>query len=124
MMSLRTGMSQVQHVLTTNDMTNIALRMLACINREVVLHSIRTAYLSYKIASVHPMHNEKCSLQNLVMLALFHTIGFFREDITLGYCPHEANLSYFSNDKDKPVNPYCAAVKNSEGQERHLLKVS
>ena len=98
MMSLRTGMSQVQHVLTTNDMTNIALRMLACINREVVLHSIRTAYLSYKIASVHPM-NEKCSMQNLVMLALFHTIGFFREDITLDYCPHEANLSYFSNEK-------------------------
>ena len=98
MLSLEKGMKQVNHVLKADQMANITLRMLACINREAVLHSVRTAYLSYKTVCVHPM-NEKCLPEKLVMLAIFHTLGFFREDIHFNYFPHEANLDYFSNEK-------------------------
>ena len=98
MLSLREGMDQVHHILRTDAMVNIALRMLSYINKETVEHSVRTAYLSYKIACIHPMH-ERCSLQNLVLLALFHTIGFFREDLHFNYIPHQSNNDYFSNDK-------------------------
>ncbi len=98
MLSLEKGMEQVQHVLKADQMANIALKMLACINREAVLHSVRTAYLAYKTVCVHPM-NEKCMPEKLVMLAIFHTLGYFREDIHFNYFPHEANLDYFSNEK-------------------------
>ena len=98
MQSLRKAMDQVHHVLKTENIANIALRMLACINREAVLHSVRTAYLAWKTTEVHPLPQE-CSLQNLVFLSLFHTIGFFREDIHFNYFPHEANLDYFSDEK-------------------------
>ena len=98
MLSLREGMDQVHHILKTDAIVNIALRMLSYINKETVMHSVRTAYLSYKIACIHPMH-ERCTLQNLVLLALFHTIGFFREDIHFNYIPHQSDHNYFSNDK-------------------------
>ena len=98
MLSLEKGMDQVHHILKADQMANITLRMLACINREAVLHSVRTAYLAYKTVCVHPM-NEKCMPEKLVMLAIFHTLGFFREDIHFNYFPHEANLDYFSNEK-------------------------
>ena len=98
MLSLENGMNNVHHVLKADQMANIALKMLACINREVVLHSVRTAYLAYKTVCVHPMKKE-CSPEKLVMLAIFHTLGFFHEDIHFNYFPHEANLNYFSNEK-------------------------
>lgn len=98
MQSLRKAMDQVHHVLRTENIANIALRMLACINREAVLHSVRTAYLAWKTADVHPM-NKACSPGNLVFLSFFHTIGFFREDIHFNYFPHEAKIDYFSNEK-------------------------
>ena len=98
MRSLEKEMDKVHHVLETDDIINIALRMLACINQEVVQHSIRTAYLSYKVASEHPMAKE-CKMENLVFLALFHTIGFFREDIHFDYIPHQSNLDFFTHDK-------------------------
>ncbi len=98
MLSLEKSMNLVHHILKADQMANITLRMLACINREVVLHSVRTAYLAYKTVCVHPM-NEKCSPEKLVMLAIFHTIGFFREDIHFNYFPHEANLNYFAKEK-------------------------
>ena len=98
MLSLEKGMDQVHHVLKADQMANIALKMLACINREAVLHSVRTAYLAYKTVCIHPM-NPQCMPEKLVMLALFHTLGYFREDIHFNYFPHEANLEYFSNEK-------------------------
>ena len=91
-------MNQVNHVLKADQMANIALKMLACINREVVLHSVRTAYLAYKTVCIHPM-SKNCATEKLVMLAIFHTIGFFREDIHFNYFPHEANLNYFAKEK-------------------------
>jgi len=98
MLSLEKGMNQVNHVLKADQMANIALKMLACINREVVLHSVRTAYLAYKTVCIHPM-SKNCLTEKLVMLAIFHTIGFFREDIHFNYFPHEANLNYFAKEK-------------------------
>ena len=91
-------MDKVHHVLETDDIINIALRMLACINTETVQHSIRTAYLSYKVVCEHPM-GKGCKVENLVLLALFHTIGFFREDIHFGYIPHHNDLDFFGRDK-------------------------
>ena len=98
MLSLQKGMNNVHHVLKTDNIANIALRMLACINKETVRHSVRTAYLAYKIACIHPM-GKGCKLENLILLALFHTIGFFREDIHFNYSPHQSNTNYFSHDK-------------------------
>ena len=98
MLSLEKGIEQIHHVLKAPDMANIALRMLACINKEVVLHSVRTAYLCYKTVCVHPM-NEECNSKKLVMLAIFHTLGFLREDFHFNYNPHDSNLDYFTNEK-------------------------
>ena len=123
MLSLREGMDQVHHILKTDAMVNIALRMLSYINKETVEHSVRTAYLSYKIACIHPMH-ERCSLQNLVLLALFHTIGFFREDLHFNYIPHQSNNDYFSNDKatvSKYVFSFSSLLSRTK-YEGHRLK--
>lgn len=99
MLSIKEGISSISQVLKSDQITNIALKMLACINKEVTLHSIRTAYLALETARQHPM-NEKCSLRNLVFLSLFHTIGFYREDFYFNYNPHDYNLSFFSDKKD------------------------
>ena len=83
-------------ILKTGAIIRIANRLLISINRPVVNHNERTAYIALKIAQNHKM-NEKCSIQNLVFLCLFHTIGFFREDFTCN--PEDrCNIPYFSSD--------------------------
>jgi hypothetical protein len=69
-----------EDTLNAGQIIRIANRMLFNINNNIVLHNERTAYLALKIAQAHPM-NSRCTLTNLVVLALFHTLGFFRHDI-------------------------------------------
>lgn len=88
----------IKQILSPGDIIQISLQMLACINKEITMHNIRTAYLALNIAKKYHM-NEKCTIQNLVLLSFFHTLGFFREDHAFNYNPHEVNQPYFSNEK-------------------------
>lgn len=84
-------------VVKAGSIIRIIERVLQNFNREVLFHSERTAYLAMKVAQAHPM-SEKCSIKNLVLLALFHTIGFYREDFTLSYNddPYKTSIDFFS----------------------------
>lgn len=84
--------------ISSSSIIHIATRMLYNMNSTIVSHNMRTAFIALNIVKYYKM-NEKCSVQNLFLLSLFHTIGFFREDITFHYSPYESNVDYFSNDK-------------------------
>ncbi|MBR5400228.1 MAG: HD domain-containing protein [Treponema sp.] len=90
--------SKPRDTLNAGQIIRIANRMLFNINNNIVLHNERTAYLALLIAQSHPM-NSKCTLTNLVMLALFHTLGFFRHDILYNETPFGSDLQFFNNDK-------------------------
>ena len=51
----------------------IANRMLYNINNSIVMHNERTAFLALEIVKAQPM-NRRCSVVNLVILSLFHTL--------------------------------------------------
>lgn len=82
--------------LTPGNIVKISMRMLACINREIAFHSIRTAYLALKLGRSYKF-NEGGDLQTLTLLALYHTIGFYRADFHFHYNPYDPNPDYFSN---------------------------
>ena len=84
--------------LNAGQIIRIANRMLFNINNNIVLHNERTAWLALQIAQAHPM-NKRCTIPNLVMLALFHTLGFFRHDILYNETPFGSDLQFFSNEK-------------------------
>ena len=90
---------QPKNTLKSGQLILIAGRMLASINSNIVSHNERTAYIAMEIARHYKM-NHKCSLRNLVLLALLHTLGFFREDFFFQNNPHEHTLNYFSIDKE------------------------
>ena len=90
--------AEFTNVLSSSSILNIANRVLSYINKELVFHNERTAYIALKISQKYKM-NEKCSVQNLVVLALLHTIGFFRESIIGDYNPNSSDITYFSDDK-------------------------
>lgn len=87
-----------KQILEAGDIIQIALRMLGCINKDITNHSIQTAFLALNISRAYKM-NSKCSVKNLVLLSFFHTLGYFREDITFNYNPHSSNPDYFSEEK-------------------------
>jgi HD-GYP domain-containing protein (c-di-GMP phosphodiesterase class II) len=72
--------------------------MLFNINNSIVQHNERTAYLALKVAQAGGM-NQHCSMTNLVILALFHTLGFFRQDLLYGDSPYSSDLQFFSDQK-------------------------
>ena len=84
--------------LNAGQIIRIANRMLFNINNNIVLHNERTAYLALKVAQAQAM-NSKCTLTNLVVMALFHTLGFFRQDILYNETPFSSDLTFFSNEK-------------------------
>ena len=90
--------SKPRDTLNAGQIIRIANRMLFNINNNIVLHNERTAYLALQIAQAHPM-NSRCSLTNLVVLALFHTLGFFRQDILYNETPFGSDLQFFSDEK-------------------------
>lgn len=88
MASLRISKLSVQKVLTSGQMIRIAERMLEHIDSRLVTHNKITAFLALSLVQNHKM-NEKCTVQNLVMLSLFHTIGFYQnQDFTNDYNNH------------------------------------
>ena len=84
--------------LNAGQIIRIANRMLFNINNNIVLHNERTAYLALQIAKAHPM-NSRCTISDLVVLALFHTLGYFRQDILYNETPFGSDLDFFSNEK-------------------------
>ena len=87
-----------EDTLNAGQIIRIANRMLFNINNTIVTHNERTAYLALQVAKAHPM-NARCSTVNLVILSLFHTLGFFRPDLLYGETPYTNEVDYFSNDK-------------------------
>ena len=84
--------------LNAGQIIRIANRMLFNINNSIVIHNERTAYLALQVANAHPM-NSRCSIINLVILSLFHTLGFFRHDILYGETPFSSDIQFFSDEK-------------------------
>ena len=87
-----------EDTLNAGQIIRIANRMLFNINNNIVLHNERTAYMALKVAQEYPM-NSHCSIPNLVVLALFHTLGFFRQDILYNETPFSSDIQYFSDEK-------------------------
>lgn len=87
-----------KQILAPGDIIQISLRMLTCINKDITAHNIRTAFLALNISRAYKM-NSKCSVKNLVLLSFFHTLGYFREDVSFNYNPHAANPEYFEDTK-------------------------
>lgn len=98
MSALTDEVEALQQILAPGDIAHIALQMLGCINKEITNHTIRTAFIALNIAEAFPL-KEGGSVQNLVLLAMLHTIGFFREDVITGYNPHDSNIDFFSDNK-------------------------
>lgn len=88
--------SQLHSVLSSGALIRIAERLLSYINKEIVRHTERTSYLVMKL-SPHCALKKENSLRNIVFLSLFHTLGFFREDIFFDYKPFSSKIDYFSN---------------------------
>ncbi len=87
-----------QDTLNAGQIIRIANRMLFNINNNIVLHNERTTWLALQIAKVHPL-NKHCSIPNLVQLALFHTLGFFRQDLLYNETPFASDIQFFGDDK-------------------------
>lgn len=98
MSALTDKVKALQQILAPGDIAHIALQMLSCINKEITSHTIKTAFIALNIAQKYPF-KDGGNVQNLVLLAMLHTVGFFREDVILGYNPHDSNIDYFSDNK-------------------------
>jgi len=99
MSSLQEEVKNIKQILAPGDIAHIALQMLGCINKEITNHTLRSAYITLSIAQAYPFA-EGGNVQNLVVLSLLHTIGFFREEPFFNYNPHDSNIDYFSDTKE------------------------
>lgn len=101
-----TGKALLHNFLSAGTIIRLANRMLSCINADLVRHNERTAFLAISMMKNQKMR-EGCSFQNLMLLALFHTIGFFRIDLFTGYNPYDSNeLNYFSTTDKQVISNY------------------
>ena len=98
MSDIQESLDSLTQILKAGDIVHISLRMLGCINKNITFHSIRTAYLAWKLGET--IKDEKLNLQNLVILSLYHTLGFFRVDDHTDYNPHDTNIDFFSETKE------------------------
>lgn len=92
---------QPENLLTPGQILQIAHRMLYNINSSIAIHNEQTAFLALELVKDHQM-NERCNIQNLVVLALFHTIGFFNNNYFYQSNQQdnlETDIDYFSTDK-------------------------
>ena len=89
MSDIQKSLDSLKQILTAGDIVHISLKMLGSINKNITYHNIRTAYLAWKMGET--INDEKLNLQNLVILSLYHTLGFFRIDNYSDYNPHDNN---------------------------------
>ena len=97
-------MSQIQktldsltQILNAGQIIHISLRMLGSINKNITFHSLRTAYLAWKLTET--INDSRLNTRNIVLLSLYHTLGYFREDTIFNYNPHDTNIDFFSEEK-------------------------
>lgn len=88
---------KVVNPLSAGSIIQIACEMLKYINKQILFHNERTAFIALNIAR-HMGLGKEYSLQNLVILSLFHTIGFFRDDTFFSYSASEDKIDYFTKD--------------------------
>ena len=70
----------LENILSSGQIIHIANKMLSELNADLVEHNKRTAYIAF-LVSQNLKLLENFSQTNLVVLSLFHTIGFFRPDV-------------------------------------------
>lgn len=91
---------EMNNYLPAGNVIRLANRMLFYINNKLVRHNERTTFLALTLAKYHPM-GEKCSIKSLLLLSLFHTLGFFRPNPILNYDPYDAeDIDFFNTTKD------------------------
>ena len=98
MSDIQKSLDSLTQILNAGDIVHISLKMLGSINKNITFHNLRTAYLAWKLGET--IKDEKLNLQNLVILALYHTLGFFRIDNASDYNPHDSNIDFFSETKE------------------------
>lgn len=83
------------NLLSPGEIIIIANRMLYSVNKYIVEHNERTTFIALELAKHHKM-KEPCTIRNLCVLSLFHTIGFFQKDAFTDSNIYEGKLDYFS----------------------------
>lgn len=83
----------------------IACRMLKNVNKHILFHNERTAFISMYLARRLNL-NKNYSISNIVILCLFHTIGFFKDDVFF----NTADIS-LSAEKDLFLNNHETEAK-------------
>ncbi len=99
MNQIQESLDSLKQILTPGQIIHISLKMLGSINRHIIFHNMRTAYLAWKLAQT--INDPRLNIRNIVLLSLYHTLGYFREDTLFGYNPHDSNIEFFS--QEKPV---------------------
>ena len=97
MSHIQESLDSLNQILRPDQIIHISLRMLGSINKNITFHSIRTAYLAWKLTNT--INDRRLNTRNIVILALYHTLGYFREDTIFGYNPHDSNIDFFSEEK-------------------------
>lgn len=90
---------KVVNPLSAGAIISIACRMLKYINKQILFHNERTAFIALHLAR-HMGLGKEYSLQNLVILALFHTIGFFNGTDFFSYSDTDEDIDYFSKNHE------------------------
>ena len=98
MSDIQETLDSLTQILNAGDIVHISLKMLGSINRNITYHNIRTAYLAWKLGET--IKDERLNLRDLVILSLYHTLGFFRIDNFSDYNPHDNNIDFFSDTKE------------------------
>ena len=97
MSHIQESLDSLTQILTPAQIIHISLKMLGSINKNITFHSLRTAYLAWKLTET--INDNRLNTRNIVVLALYHTLGYFREDTIFGYNPHDTNIDFFSEEK-------------------------
>ena len=95
---IQESLDSLKQILKPGEIVLISLKMLGSINKHITFHNIRTAYLAWKLAET--VNDERLDIKHLVVLSLYHTLGFLRIDNYSDYNPHDSNIDFFSDTKE------------------------
>lgn len=97
MKDIQKALDSLTQILKPGQIIHISLKMLGSINRHITFHNLRTAFLAWKLSET--INDSRFNIRNIVLLALYHTIGYFRQDTFFDYNPHDSNIDFFSQEK-------------------------
>lgn len=97
MKDIQEALDSLTQILKPGQIIHISLKMLGSINRHITFHNLRTAFLAWKLSET--INDSRFNIRNIVLLALYHTIGYFRQDTFFDYNPHDSNIDFFSQEK-------------------------